>query len=89
MDSKETIYVGKGKVFDTKFGGVTSISVCLDDMFAYAKDNIEPAKNGKKYIKLAIMEMKAPDNYNNTHTVKIDTYKKPEATDGKLEGVPF
>jgi hypothetical protein len=67
-----TIYAGKGK--EGKYG--LKLSLCLDDMYAYAKDNIEPAKNGKKYIRLDVVKMKEEDQNGNTYTAKIDTWKK-------------
>lgn len=72
----ETLYVGKGK--QGKFG--VRISVCLDEIFSYAKDNIEPAKNGKKYINLEVNQMRNEDAWKNTHTVKIDTWKPEPKT---------
>lgn len=83
----ENLWVGKGK--QGKFG--VRISVCLDDLFNYAKDNIEPSKNGKKYINLDVNPMKQKDPWNNTHTVKIDTWKpEPKAPEPPVNGTdPF
>ena len=66
----ENIWVGKGK--DSKYG--ITMNLCLDDIFAYAKDTIEPAKNGKKYIRLDINKMREVDQYGNEYTVKVNTF---------------
>ena len=67
----ENIYVGRAK--STKFG--MKLNICLDDMFSYAKENIDTAKNGKKYIRLDVVGLKEEDDKGNTHSVKIDQWK--------------
>ena len=67
---EEVLYCGKAK--EGRYG--INVSVCLDDLFAYAKDNIKAHKNGKKYIQLDVNKMKQPDQYGNEYTVKINTY---------------
>lgn len=84
----EIIYVGKGK--ESQYG--TKINLCLDDMMVYADKNIDPAKNGKKYIRLDVNKMRQVDERGNTHTVKVDTWKpKQEANQAPAdkESVPF
>jgi len=81
--SEQIIYVGNGK--KGKYG--VKINICLDDMFAYAKDKIEKSKNGKKYIRLDVSERKEPDQYGNDYSVKIDTWK-PEKKEPVRQGSP-
>jgi len=70
----DVIYCGRGK--ETKYG--VKLNVCLDELFAYAKDNVQPAKNGKKYINLELNKLREPDQFGKTHSIKIDTWVKPE-----------
>jgi hypothetical protein len=64
-------YLGKGT--ERKYH--ISFSVCLSDI---PKEEITESKNGKKYLKLCIGQMKEKDKYGNTHTVWVDDYKKPD-----------
>lgn len=72
--ANENIYVGNGKIIDTKYGPMTKLNLCLDDVFSYAKTNIQKAKNGKKYISLDVVARQNADNYGNTLAVKVNTY---------------
>lgn len=84
----DKIYVGSGK--ESKFG--VKINVCLDELFAYAKDNIDPAKNGKKYIRLEVTRRKNEDDHGNTHSVSVDTWKPDKKEENKQEkssDIPF
>ena len=67
----EKIYVGKGK--ESQYG--VRIDICLDAIYDYAKEKIEKATNGKKYIKLNVNPMRQQDDRGNTHSVSIDTWK--------------
>lgn len=35
-------------------------------------------KNGKRYIRLELNERKSPDQYGNTHSISVDTWRKPD-----------
>jgi hypothetical protein len=35
-------------------------------------------KNGKRYINLELSERKTPDQYGKTHSITVDTWRKPE-----------
>ncbi len=78
----DTIYVGRGK--ESKFG--IKLNICLDDLFNYAKDNIEKASNGKKYINLEVCQLKQPDDRGKTHYIKIDTWK-PTQGEAEQKGI--
>jgi hypothetical protein len=80
----EIIYVGKGKT--SKFG--IKVNLCINDIAEYAKANIQPAKDGKKYIRLDVNTMKAEDQYGNTHTVKVDTWKPEPKTEAAKDEEP-
>ena len=64
----EKIYCGRGK--QGRFG--VRISLCLNDL---PKEHITTANNGKKYISLNVDAKREPDQYGNTHTVTVDTWK--------------
>lgn len=42
-----------------------TISICLDDI---PKDKITTSKNGKRYTKICVGEMRQADKWGNTHT---------------------
>lgn len=70
MANETPIYVGKGK--STKYG--VRFSVCITDSEAHIFEY-----NGKKYLKLEVNEMRQPDKYGKTHTVKVDTFNPNQA----------
>lgn len=73
--SDQKIYVGSGKTQSGKFGEFYKVSICLSDLPA---EHITNAKNGKKYINLAINKKQAPDQYGKDLSVQVDTWR-PEA----------
>lgn len=73
--SDQKIYVGSGKTQSGKFGEFYKVSICLSDLPA---EHITTAKNGKKYINLAVNKKQAPDQYGKDLSVQVDTWK-PEA----------
>lgn len=79
--SDQKIYVGSGKTQSGKFGEFYKVSICLSDLPA---EHITTAKNGKKYINLAVNKKQAPDQYGKDLSVQVDTWKKEEA---KVEDV--
>lgn len=70
----DNVYVGSGK--ESKYG--VKINLCIDSILEYAEDNIAFAKNGKKYINIDVNKMKQPDKFGNSHSVKVDTWVKPD-----------
>lgn len=78
--SDQKIYVGSGKTQSGKFGEFYKVSICLSDL---PSEHITTAKNGKKYINLAVNKKQAPDQYGKDLSVQVDTWK-PEA---KVEDV--
>jgi hypothetical protein len=71
MENK-TIYVGSGKTQQGKYGEFFKVSICLSDL---PKEFITEAKNGKKYINLAINKKQQPDQYGKDLSVQVDTWK--------------
>jgi hypothetical protein len=71
MENK-TIYVGSGKTQQGKYGDFFKVSICLSDL---PKEFITEAKNGKKYINLAINKKQQPDQYGKDLSVQVDTWK--------------
>ena len=70
--SDQKIYVGSGKTQTGKFGEFYKVSICLSDLPA---EHITTAKNGKKYINLAVNKKQAPDQYGKDLSVQVDTWK--------------
>ena len=67
----DKIFVGSGKVFG-KYGQI-GVNICLSDL---PEEHIFTSdKNNKKYIKLNISQKRQPDNYGNTHSVEVNTWK--------------
>lgn len=66
--SEQKIYVGGGK---KKFDNLRSISVCIDDLMAYATKS----KNGKSYVNLNVSDKKEADQYGKDVSVSVDTWK--------------
>jgi hypothetical protein len=81
--SDQKIYVGSGKTQSGKFGEFYKVSICLTDLPA---EHITTAKNGKKYINLAINKKQAPDQYGKDLSVQVDTWK-PEAKVEEVKSV--
>ena len=81
--SDQKIYVGSGKTQSGKFGEFYKVSICLSDLPA---EHITTAKNGKKYINLAVNKKQAPDQYGKDLSVQVDTWK-PEAKVEEVKSV--
>ncbi len=83
-------YIGKGKVYKTKYGELTSINVCLDDI---PNEMIEKSKNGKRYVRMTISEMREKDRYDNTHTVFVENRKQEKqdvvAPENFVDDIPW
>jgi hypothetical protein len=77
MENK-TIYCGSGKTQQGKYGEFFKVSICLSDLPA---EHITTAKNGKKYINLAINKKQAPDQYGKDLSVQVDTWKPEPKTE--------
>lgn len=75
------IFCGRGKRFG-QYNAI-SLSICLDDL---PKEHITTGKNGKRYIKLNVNEKREPDEWGNTHSVEVDTWK-PDQAPAKRENV--
>lgn len=70
----DKIYVGRGKEKTFGDGGNNvTMSICLSDI---PKEHIKKSdKNGKSYVTLIVGKLKNTDDYGNTHTVRVDTWK--------------
>jgi hypothetical protein len=77
MENK-TIYCGSGKTQSGKYGEFFKVSICLSDLPA---EHITTAKNGKKYINLAINKKQAPDQYGKDLSVAVDQWKPEPKTE--------
>lgn len=67
------IYCGRGKRFGQY--NTISVSICLDDI---PIEYITTSKNGKRYVKVNVNEKREADDWGNTHSVEVDTWK-PDA----------
>ncbi len=76
----DKIYIGNGKKVETRFDSeLFNVLVCLDKI---PEDQIFVSeKTGKKYLRVYLAEMRREDDYGNTHTAYIDTWK-PESNGG-------
>jgi|TARA_R100000458_G_C8186377_1_gene181604 hypothetical protein len=81
----EKIYCGSGK---SKFDGdLISVNICLSDI---PKEEIQTGKNGKKYVRINVSKRKQEDNYGNTHSVSLDTWKPdPSKQEAVKQDLPF
>ena len=70
----DKIFCGRGKRFG-RYNAI-SLSICLDDL---PKEYITTGKNGKRYIKLNVNEKREADEWGNTHSVEVDTWKPDQA----------
>ena len=70
----EKIYCGTGK----KSQYSVKLNLSIDRI---PGEWITEAKDGKRYIRLEVSERKAPDQYGNTHSVTVDTWRKPDGSD--------
>jgi hypothetical protein len=77
MENK-TIYCGSGKTQTGKYGEFFKVSICLSDLPA---EHITTAKNGKKYINLAINKKQATDQYGKDLSVAVDQWKPEPKTE--------
>lgn len=67
------LFCGRGKAFG-QYGSI-ALSICLDDL---PEEHITTGKNGKRYIKINVNEKREADEWGNTHSVEVDTWK-PDA----------
>ena len=58
-------------------------SVCLNEIENVPDEHIQRGKNGKRYLKIIISPYRNGANeYGNTHSVAVDTYKNPTRDSG-------
>jgi hypothetical protein len=81
----EKIYCGSAKIITTKFGEIITASLNFDALEQAVVDYGFRKKSGEQVVKIKILERKNPDNFGNTHTVLVDTFKP----DFKDEKIPF
>ena len=81
------IFVGSAKKKEFQKGGsILNASICLDDLINHSEEfQTISTGNGKKYIKLKITSRKEPDNFGNTHSVEIDTWKPEQQQSGNVQ----
>lgn len=70
------IYVGSGKerTFDNG-GSVITVSIDVDKLINACKDHGYNSDAGKRYIKLKVGRRREIDQYGNSHSVEVDTWK--------------
>ncbi len=83
----EKIYIGNGKekTFDNG-GSIINITIGLDGIKEYFEDYGFTTDQGKKKLKLVVSKRREADQYGNTHSVTVDTFKPEQQTD---DGIPF
>lgn len=69
----DKIYIGKGKIVG-QYGNI-SITLGLDGLGEIYKNHGFETKQGAKKLKIIISEMKQADDYGNTHTCYVSTWK--------------
>ena len=75
----EKIYIGSGKKKTFQNGGeIINVILDLDGIGAHFKAHGFTTKGGKKKLEINITERRESDQYGNTHSVTVDTWK-PEA----------
>lgn len=80
QNQEPNIYIGNGKQKERQSGDKYIVaSICLDDINAIPEQYISVAKNGKRYTSILINPYKGGANeYGNTHSLKVNTFKKEE-----------
>ena len=75
--AQDKIWCGQGKKREFSNGGsITTISIDLDTIEQYFEQYGKRGKNnGKRYITLKVASKREEDQYGNTHSVEIDTWK--------------
>jgi hypothetical protein len=66
------IYCGNGKKITGEYGTFRSVSICLDDI---PEEYVTKSKNGKRYVKLNISDMKEINDYGNDVYATVDTWR--------------
>jgi len=67
----EHIYCGKGK--KGQYG--IRVNLCLSDI---PREHMTQSK-GKTFVNLDVSERRTPDEWGNTHSVKVNTWKPPQS----------
>jgi hypothetical protein len=101
--AEEKIYVGNGKVHTFQNGGSEiKVRLCLDGLKDLHEKYGFTSDAGKHFITLIVSEKREVDQYGNTHTVRIDTWKPdssrssgssgtsaPPAKEETIDDIPF
>lgn len=78
-NQKEAVFVGNGKQVHPK---INNVSICLTDAEKYAFEY-----NGKKYLRLQVVQKNETDQYGKTHFVKINDYDPNKENNSAKESV--
>jgi hypothetical protein len=103
MAEGEKIYVGNGKKHTFPNGGSEiKIRLCLDGLKDFHEKYGFTSDAGKHFLTLIVSEKREEDQYHNTHTVRVDTWKpdsarsggnsspaKNDAPDDNIDDIPF
>ena len=74
--NSSNIYLGNLKTRTKKKDGSKFLSgtICIDDFNKIPEQFIKEGNNGKRYARVVIEKKLVTDKYNNTHSVKVDTF---------------
>lgn len=84
------VYCGKWKIISWQYWDFTKLNLKLEELEKYT--------NEKWYVNVLVNDLREPDNYWNTLTVTIDSYKPENKTNNiiskskqaiDIEDVPF
>ena len=75
------IFCGNGRVVNSWKRG---ISVCVDDI---PKEYVTTSKNGKRYIRLNVVDLKQKNQWGKDVSVEVDTWKPGQNNDPVVERV--
>tara|TARA_B110001452_G_scaffold138806_2_gene115399 strand:+ start:962 stop:1207 length:246 start_codon:yes stop_codon:yes gene_type:complete len=70
----ETIFLGSAKtLFD---GNLIKGSICINDILEHFKNYGTETETGKQFLPIEVCKRKSPDDFGNTHFIKLNTWKK-------------
>lgn len=77
------IFIGSGKKKEfSKGGSIINASICLDDLLKDMDEFATVSKNGKRYLRVKIGSRREADQFGNTHSLEIDTWKPEQQQAG-------
>lgn len=83
MSREKPIYCGKAMERQGQYGTFFSLNISLDDI---PPELVVNARNGKRYVNLTMSLLRYPDDFGNTHTIRVDTHRAQDDRKGKDRG---